>query len=155
MQTLLARAIGILGKPPLHILQGGRETAKYFTHDYMAFQSEPDGGYSLFEPYPTTLKEWLNADDDEFVDFLKLLLQWDPALRPTAEEALSHPFLYIHEGNRPRRCYFLKFIPSNKTTTSFTFICTIQMKLVLSLIVHLIKINGQKVSRRRFITAED
>lgn len=34
-----------------------------------------------------------SPEDDIFLDFLRRLLQWDPDLRMSAEEALNHPWI--------------------------------------------------------------
>ena len=41
----------------------------------------------------TTLKKRLQCDDDYFCDFVRWLLEVDPLKRPTAKEALQHPWL--------------------------------------------------------------
>ena len=41
----------------------------------------------------TTLKQRMNCDDDNFVDFVRWLLEVDPLKRPTAKQALTHPWL--------------------------------------------------------------
>lgn len=44
-------------------------------------------------PKKTTLKHRLKCDDPYFIDFLKWLLDIDPTKRPSAKEALQHPWL--------------------------------------------------------------
>lgn len=44
-------------------------------------------------PKKTNIKARLKCDDEEFVDFVKKLVEVDQNLRPTATEALNHPFL--------------------------------------------------------------
>lgn len=42
----------------------------------------------------TTLKKRMNdCPDNAFVDFVRWLLEVDPLKRPTAKEALTHPWL--------------------------------------------------------------
>jgi serine/threonine protein kinase len=41
----------------------------------------------------TTLKHRMGCDDDMFVDFVRWLLEVDPTKRPSAKEALTHPWL--------------------------------------------------------------
>jgi serine/threonine protein kinase len=41
----------------------------------------------------TTLKQRLQCDDAYFLDFVRWLLEVDPLKRPSAKEALLHPFL--------------------------------------------------------------
>ena len=35
----------------------------------------------------------MGCEDDLFVDFIRWLLEVDPMRRPTAKEALNHPFV--------------------------------------------------------------
>mmetsp|Transcript_9025 Transcript_9025/g.8022 ORF Transcript_9025/g.8022 Transcript_9025/m.8022 type:complete len:110 (+) Transcript_9025:400-729(+) len=48
---------------------------------------------NLLVPKETSLKHRLHTDDLMFVDFIKSLLQVDPCRRPSAKEALAHPWL--------------------------------------------------------------
>jgi len=41
----------------------------------------------------TTLKQRIGNDDELFIDFVRWLLEIDPMRRPTAKEALNHPWL--------------------------------------------------------------
>ena len=41
----------------------------------------------------TTLKKRMGTNDDNFVDFVRWLLEVDPLKRPSAKQALSHPWL--------------------------------------------------------------
>ena len=41
----------------------------------------------------TTLKKRLHCEDKHFLDFVRWLLEVDPLKRPTAKEALTHPWL--------------------------------------------------------------
>lgn len=41
----------------------------------------------------TTLKQRLRTDDEMFVDFLRWMLEVDPLKRPSAQEAMTHPWL--------------------------------------------------------------
>ncbi len=45
-------------------------------------------------------KPWWNGISEEAKDFCRMLLQRDPAKRPTAKEALKHPWL---RGNSSER----------------------------------------------------
>jgi len=51
------------------------------------------GGFILLYPKKTTLAKRLHTDDEDFLDFVSQLLQMDPSRRPTAEEALGHPWI--------------------------------------------------------------
>lgn len=41
----------------------------------------------------TTLKSRLRTDDAHFLDFVRWLLEIDPTKRPSAKEAMQHPWL--------------------------------------------------------------
>lgn len=47
----------------------------------------------LLLPKQTSLAQRVRTSDPLFLDFLHYLLQWDPLVRPSAEEALLHPWL--------------------------------------------------------------
>ena len=47
----------------------------------------------LIIPEETSLEDHLQVFDSGFVDFLSNLLEIDPERRPTAKEALAHPWL--------------------------------------------------------------
>ena len=53
----------------------------------------------LVYPKRTTLRQRLHTDNALFVDFVAYLLRLDPLTRPTAAEALRHPWLA--EGDDP------------------------------------------------------
>jgi serine/threonine protein kinase len=49
--------------------------------------------YELLMPKHTSLRHRVPAADDGFLDFLSYLLTPDPSARPSATEALLHPWL--------------------------------------------------------------
>jgi serine/threonine protein kinase len=82
----------------------------------------PARGYALLRPRPTTLASRLggpsavatgacapDAADPGFLDFLACLLALDPAERPSAVQALRHPWLTTAHGGRqePIEAYVL------------------------------------------------
>merc|ERR1712014_322461 len=100
VQSLLARIIGIIGDFPYHLMTRGRYVPQYFTQDGQLYQ-EIDGPscaergrrLHLLVPKKTSLWQRMRTDNKEFLDFLEQLLQLDPNKRPTATEALRHPFI--------------------------------------------------------------
>jgi serine/threonine protein kinase len=48
---------------------------------------------SILQPVPTPLLSILDEPDEELAAFLTFLLTIDPVRRPSAAEALTHPFL--------------------------------------------------------------
>ncbi|KAG6418451.1 hypothetical protein SASPL_120655 [Salvia splendens] len=94
--TLLARIIGILGPIDMEMLQNGQETNKYFTDDHELYcLNEETNELELIVPEESSLEHHLQISDSIFSDFLKYLLEINPARRPTAREALQHPWLSI------------------------------------------------------------
>lgn len=56
-------------------------------------KDKPSENTQLMIPKRSNLKARLKSDDDQFVNFVEHLLQIDPDERPTAREAMHHPFL--------------------------------------------------------------
>jgi serine/threonine protein kinase len=100
VQSLLARVLGIIGEFPYHLMTRGRYVPQYFTQDGQLYQEIegppcPERGrrLHLLVPKKTSLEQRMRTESDEFLDFLSKLLQLDPSKRPTASEALEHPWL--------------------------------------------------------------
>lgn len=100
VQSLLARILGILGTFPYHLMTRGKYVPQYFTQDGQLYQEIegppcPERGrrLHLLVPKKTSLRQRMRTDNEQFLDFLEQLLQLDPTKRPTASEALRHPFL--------------------------------------------------------------
>lgn len=100
VQSLLARILGILGEFPYHLMTRGKYVPQYFTQDGQLYQeiegppcAERGRRLHLLVPKKTSLWQRMRTDNKEFLDFLEQLLQLDPNKRPTATEALRHPFL--------------------------------------------------------------
>jgi serine/threonine protein kinase len=92
--TLLARLEGILGPLPRWMLHRGRYAHKYFLRDGRVFEKNPHTGrYEFLRPKATSLVRRVPQADEGMLSFLKCLLQPDPTKRPTAAEALQHPWL--------------------------------------------------------------
>lgn len=91
---LLARVIGMLGPIDIEMLENGQETDKYFTEDFnLYYIDEETGQMEYIIPQETSLEEHLQVSDTLFLDFVKSLLEINPKNRPTAIEALQHPWL--------------------------------------------------------------
>jgi len=91
---MLAQMIGIVGPIDMEMLELGQETHKYFTDDYDLFtKNEETDQLEYLIPEKSSLRRHLQCPDSEFVDFLSYLLQINPRRRPTADEALQHPWL--------------------------------------------------------------
>ncbi|XP_058110228.1 uncharacterized protein LOC131253293 isoform X5 [Magnolia sinica] len=91
---LLARMIGMLGPFDMEMLVGGQETHKYFTSDYDLYhRNEETDQLEYIIPEKSSLVHRLEVSDMEFIEFVRELLQTNPDKRPTATEALEHPWL--------------------------------------------------------------
>ncbi|CAE7367766.1 dyrk2 [Symbiodinium necroappetens] len=100
VQSLLARILGIIGEFPYHMMTSGKYVPQYFTQDGQLYQEIegapcPERGrrLHLLVPKKTSLRQRMRTNDELLLDFLEKLLQLDPAQRPTAAEAMEHPFL--------------------------------------------------------------
>nr|CAD1832819.1 unnamed protein product [Ananas comosus var. bracteatus] len=88
--TLLARVIGIIGPIEQGMLAKGRDTYKYFTKNHMLYERNQA---RILDPKKTSLRHRLPMADQGFIEFVTFLLEINPKKRPSASEALKHPWL--------------------------------------------------------------
>lgn len=103
IQGLLARVVGICGPIPEYMMQEGKLCDKFFTREGLIYQQGTAGDDKSAGPKEdeihimvakkTTLQQRLHCNDAKFIDFVRLMLEVDPMKRPTAQEALNHPFM--------------------------------------------------------------
>ncbi|CAO2817061.1 unnamed protein product [Amaranthus hypochondriacus] len=97
---LLARMISLIGPIDLEMLLRGQETHKYFTEEYDLYHVNEDSNQMEYIiPEQSSLEHHLPVSDAGFMDFLRYLLQINPRGRPTAKEALEHPWLSFSYSN--------------------------------------------------------
>ncbi|XP_030534633.1 putative dual specificity tyrosine-phosphorylation-regulated kinase 3 homolog isoform X3 [Rhodamnia argentea] len=91
---ILARMIGMLGPIDQEMLEQGQETPKYFTEEYdLYYINEETNQLEYIIPEESSLEGHVQVSDTGFLDFLRNLLEIDPNRRPSASEALEHPWL--------------------------------------------------------------
>ena len=95
---VLAAQQAVLGPLPSAVIDKSPADvrAMYFTPDGELYDLDLDGrtrGVSKLSTTRTPLAKLLSDHDVLMVDFLSSLLQYDPAKRPDASEALKHPFI--------------------------------------------------------------
>mmetsp|Transcript_10041 Transcript_10041/g.14201 ORF Transcript_10041/g.14201 Transcript_10041/m.14201 type:complete len:1463 (+) Transcript_10041:125-4513(+) len=111
--SMLCRIEAICGRFPQYMIEEGRQSGQFFTSTgllYERFDSDDKQGteYNIYQPKTTKMASRLGFEsnlmerrrttweDDEkalFVDFIKRMLTIDPKSRPTASEALEHPWI--------------------------------------------------------------
>ncbi|KAK1309056.1 Serine/threonine-protein kinase AFC2 [Acorus calamus] len=92
--TLLARVIGIIGPIEQGMLAKGRDTYKYFTKNHSLYErNQETNRLEYLIPKKTSLRHRLPMADQGFIDFVAHILEINPKKRPTASEALKHPWL--------------------------------------------------------------
>ncbi len=92
--AILARIEGILGPIPHQMVSKGRYSPRFFTSDGRIFEKNSQTGQVEFlRPKRTSLARRVQEADAGLLDFLSCLLCVDPARRPSAAEALQHPWL--------------------------------------------------------------
>ncbi|CAA2986197.1 Dual-specificity tyrosine-phosphorylation regulated kinase [Olea europaea subsp. europaea] len=92
--TLLARVIGIIGPIDQEMLVRGRDTYKYFTKNHMLYErNQETNRLEYLIPKKSSLRHRLPMGDQGFIDFVAHLLEINPKKRPSASEALKHPWL--------------------------------------------------------------
>ncbi|XP_024177338.2 LOW QUALITY PROTEIN: mitogen-activated protein kinase pmk-3-like [Rosa chinensis] len=99
--TILARIIGMLGPIDLDMLVKGQETDKYFTNELDLYHiNEETNQLEYIIPEDSSLEQHLQVTDIGFIDFVQSLLEINPQRRPSAAEALEHPWLsYSYESS--------------------------------------------------------
>ena len=90
--AMLARIASIVGPFPQQLLAKGRHAHKYFV-DGMVYERDRDGLPFILRPKRTSLRARCHTDDQLFLSFVGSLLSLDPDERPTAQQALQHPWL--------------------------------------------------------------
>lgn len=92
--AILARVEGILGPIPQNMISRGKYSPRFFTHDGRIFEKNSQTGQVEFlRPKRSSLSRRVGDADAGLLDFITCLLQVDPARRPSAAEALYHPWL--------------------------------------------------------------
>ncbi|KAL9302279.1 putative protein kinase CMGC-DYRK-PRP4 family [Arabidopsis thaliana] len=91
---ILARIVAVLGPIETEMLEKGQETHKYFTKEYDLYHlNEESNEIEYIITEESSLEEQLQVSDELFLDFVRTLLDINPLRRPTALEALNHPWL--------------------------------------------------------------
>jgi serine/threonine protein kinase len=120
IQGLLARVVGIIGPIPEYMMKEGRLVSNFFTREGLIYQEagatgegddqsesskdqskakkrrgNPDDDLKIhiLVSKKTTLKARTKCEDAYFLDFVRWLLEIDPTKRPSAKEAMQHPWL--------------------------------------------------------------
>jgi serine/threonine protein kinase len=76
------------------MVAAGRYSGRYYTRRRQIYEvSKRTGRYELLTPKRTSLRHRVPGADPGLLDFLAALLAPDPERRPTAAEALQHPWL--------------------------------------------------------------
>ncbi|XWS74805.1 hypothetical protein CRYUN_Cryun01aG0029200 [Craigia yunnanensis] len=91
---ILARMVGMLGPINLEMLENGQETYKYFRKEYDLYHiNEETNQFEYIISEESSLEHHLQVSDVVFIDFVRHLFQMNPQRRPTARDALEHPWL--------------------------------------------------------------
>lgn len=98
--AMLARISSIVGPFPEELLRHGRHAHKYFI-DGAVYERDRSGVPYLLQPKATSLRARCHTDDELFLSFVGSLLRIDPTERPTAEQALLHPWLATDQYGWP------------------------------------------------------
>ncbi|KAJ4903950.1 Protein kinase superfamily protein [Raphanus sativus] len=91
---ILARIVAVLGPIETEMLEKGQETHKYFTKEFELYHlNEESNEIEYIITEESCLEDQLHVSDELFLDFVRSLLEINPLRRPTALEALDHPWL--------------------------------------------------------------
>jgi serine/threonine protein kinase len=93
--TMLARIEALCEPLPASLLASGKHAHLFYTRSRQLYERDPTSdAVTLLKPKPASLGAHLGpAASPGCVAFLQTLLQPSPARRPTAAEALEHPWL--------------------------------------------------------------
>jgi dual specificity tyrosine-phosphorylation-regulated kinase 2/3/4 len=92
--AILARIEGILGRVPPEMAARGRYAHRYYTRDGRLYdRCRRTGRVDLLRPKRSSLARRVPGADAGMLDFLAAVLAVDPARRPSAAEALAHPWI--------------------------------------------------------------
>ena len=91
--TMLARISGIVGPFPADMLKRGRHTHKYFAPGGGVYEQDGSGRMEMLKPKVTSLRHRLRSDDELFLSFVGSLLKLHPDDRPSARQAMTHPWI--------------------------------------------------------------
>ncbi|ETI43279.1 CMGC/DYRK protein kinase [Phytophthora nicotianae P10297] len=92
-QTLLARILATIGPIPASLLAGRGELQHQLIDTGLFTVDHLGNGVLAASLHVPPLEQAVHTKDNEFLDFLRALLQIDPARRLSAREALTHPWL--------------------------------------------------------------
>ncbi|WZY76803.1 hypothetical protein YC2023_023187 [Brassica napus] len=100
--SLLARRVmGIIGTIDHEMLTKERDSHKYFTENRMHYEGNHESNrLEYLIPKKTSLRHRLPMGDQGFTDFVAHLLEINPKKRPSALEALKHPWACDGSGIR-------------------------------------------------------
>lgn len=93
----------------------------YFSGDSSLYEVDPPGkpsGVYGVRPMSTTLSQLLPTTDQTTIDFIDSLLQYDPAARPSAEQALQHPFITVNMRSQQVPSGFSQGPPSPRSSVA-------------------------------------
>mmetsp|Transcript_66470 Transcript_66470/g.118019 ORF Transcript_66470/g.118019 Transcript_66470/m.118019 type:complete len:672 (-) Transcript_66470:964-2979(-) len=94
IQTMMARIVAICGPIPTHMMRSGRYVNRFFTKRGLLYERNKQTGHLCYlKPKQCQLRHRIGSDDELFIDFVSSLLHLDPSKRPSAAEALRHPWL--------------------------------------------------------------
>ncbi|KAJ9512538.1 hypothetical protein QJQ45_018951 [Haematococcus lacustris] len=94
LASLLARLEGILGPVPEWMLRKGRYASRFYTRRGQLYErNAATERYEILLPKRTSLRHRAPDADEGLLSFMAYLLHIDPNKRPTASEALQHPWL--------------------------------------------------------------
>lgn len=88
----LAHIIELLGEIPKRIIQSGKNFRQFFKKTGELKRITGLKPWGLYEVL-TEKYNWSHEDADEFEDFLRPMLEFDPVKRATAAQCLEHPWL--------------------------------------------------------------
>jgi dual specificity tyrosine-phosphorylation-regulated kinase 2/3/4 len=106
-RELLQLMMQVKGRVPEEMLEKSIKKNKFFSQGLIL----PDKYGNILQPGSKKLEEIIEGETI-FLDFIEGCLEWDPAFRMTAQQALDHPWLRQEE--KSKKAQILKLLRRSK-----------------------------------------
>jgi dual specificity tyrosine-phosphorylation-regulated kinase 2/3/4 len=110
-QEQFLRIVEVLGLPPHSLLEESSRKSVFYDSNGK-IRIVPNSRGKIRYPGSRSFEDFVGVEQPLFVEFIQEILQWTPELRPTAAEALKHPWIqnFIRKPALPSKRKVIKSI---------------------------------------------